>query len=92
MWLIAIAAAFSLHASATPAHAEAYLLIDANSGKVLQAENATQPWYPASLTKIMTAYVTLTAVKPWSPTCAAVWRALPRERRFATGRLALHQG
>jgi len=30
---------------------------------VLQAENATQPWYPASLTKIMTAYVTLTAVK-----------------------------
>ncbi|RTL78283.1 MAG: D-alanyl-D-alanine carboxypeptidase [Bradyrhizobiaceae bacterium] len=63
MWLIAIAAAFSLHASATPAHAEAYLLIDANSGKVLQAENATQPWYPASLTKIMTAYVTLTAVK-----------------------------
>ncbi|GAA3847298.1 hypothetical protein GCM10022626_15860 [[Pseudomonas] carboxydohydrogena] len=63
MWLIAIAAAFSLYASATPARAEAYLLIDANSGKVLQAENATQPWYPASLTKIMTAYVTLTAVK-----------------------------
>ena len=62
-WLIAIAAALSLHASATPAHAEAYLLIDANTGKVLQAENATQPWYPASLTKIMTAYVTLTAVK-----------------------------
>lgn len=63
MWLIAIAAALSLHVSATPAHAEAYLLFDANSGKVLQAENATQPWYPASLTKIMTAYVTLTAVK-----------------------------
>src|SRR3569623_1942618 len=63
MWLIAIAAAISLHVSATPAHAEAYLLFDANTGKVLQAENATQPWYPASLTKIMTAYVTLTAVK-----------------------------
>ena len=63
MWLIAIAAAFSLHASVAPAYAEAYLLIDASTGKVLQAENATQPWYPASLTKIMTAYVTLTAVK-----------------------------
>ena len=63
MWLIALVAAFSLHVSATPAHAEAYLLFDANTGKVLQAENATQPWYPASLTKIMTAYVTLTAVK-----------------------------
>lgn len=63
MWLIAIAAAFSLHASVTPARAEAYLLLDAATGKVLQADNATQPWYPASLTKIMTAYVTLSAVK-----------------------------
>ena len=30
---------------------------------MLQAENATIPWYPASVTKIMTAYVTLKAVK-----------------------------
>ncbi len=30
---------------------------------MLQAENATYPWYPASVTKIMTAYVTLKAVK-----------------------------
>jgi D-alanyl-D-alanine carboxypeptidase len=45
------------------AGAEALLLIEADSGKVLQAENATIPWYPASVTKIMTAYVTLKAVK-----------------------------
>jgi D-alanyl-D-alanine carboxypeptidase len=45
------------------ASAEALLLIEADSGKVLQAENATIPWYPASVTKIMTAYVTLKAVK-----------------------------
>lgn len=45
------------------ANAEALLLIEADSGKVLQAENATIPWYPASVTKIMTAYVTLKAVK-----------------------------
>nr|WP_244645817.1 D-alanyl-D-alanine carboxypeptidase family protein [Bradyrhizobium campsiandrae] len=44
-------------------NAEALLLIEADSGKVLQAENATIPWYPASVTKIMTAYVTLKAVK-----------------------------
>jgi D-alanyl-D-alanine carboxypeptidase len=44
-------------------HAEALLLIEADSGKVLQAENATMPWYPASVTKLMTAYVTLKAVK-----------------------------
>jgi D-alanyl-D-alanine carboxypeptidase len=42
---------------------EAHLLIEADTGKVLEAENATYPWYPASLTKLMTAYVTLTAVK-----------------------------
>lgn len=45
------------------AYAEASLLIDANSGKVLEAENATYPWHPASLSKLMTAYVTLEAVK-----------------------------
>jgi len=33
--------------------------VDADSGKVLHAENATYPWYPASITKIMTTYVTL---------------------------------
>jgi D-alanyl-D-alanine carboxypeptidase len=45
------------------AQAEALLVIEADTGKVLQAENATYPWYPASVTKIMTAYVTLKAVK-----------------------------
>ena len=30
---------------------------------MLFAENAGHPWYPASVTKLMTAYVTLHAVK-----------------------------
>ncbi len=52
-------------ALATPriVHAEALLVVEADTGKVLQADNATMPWYPASVTKIMTAYVTLRAVK-----------------------------
>jgi D-alanyl-D-alanine carboxypeptidase len=45
------------------AHAEAKLLIEADTGKVLHAENATYPWYPASVTKLMTAYTTLRAIK-----------------------------
>jgi D-alanyl-D-alanine carboxypeptidase len=45
------------------AHAEALLVVEADTGKVLQAENATYPWYPASVTKLMTTYVTLKAVK-----------------------------
>src|SRR3981189_665255 len=44
-------------------HAEALLVIEADTGKVLQADNATYPWYPASVTQLMTAYVTLKAVK-----------------------------
>jgi D-alanyl-D-alanine carboxypeptidase len=45
------------------ASAEAMLLIEADTGRVLHAEKATQPWYPASVTKVMTAYVALQAVK-----------------------------
>jgi D-alanyl-D-alanine carboxypeptidase len=45
------------------AAAESLLVIEADSGKVLFAQNAGYPWYPASVTKLMTAYVTLRAVK-----------------------------
>jgi len=55
-------AALAIAAPCT-ARAEALLLVEADSGRVLQAENATYPWYPASVTKLMTAYVTLKAVK-----------------------------
>ncbi|MBT1514544.1 D-alanyl-D-alanine carboxypeptidase [Bradyrhizobium sp. SRL28] len=60
-WILLVAAL----AVVTPrvVHAEALLLVEADTGKVLQADNATMPWYPASVTKIMTAYVTLKAVK-----------------------------
>jgi D-alanyl-D-alanine carboxypeptidase len=50
-------------AAANRAQAEAQLLIEASTGKVLHAENATYPWYPASVTKLMTAYTTLRAIK-----------------------------
>jgi D-alanyl-D-alanine carboxypeptidase len=59
---LAFVSAFTL-ASIGVANAEALLLVEAETGKVLQAENATYPWYPASVTKLMTAYVTLKAVK-----------------------------
>jgi D-alanyl-D-alanine carboxypeptidase len=58
---IAVAACAATLSSA--ARAEAWLVVEADSGRVLQAENATMPWYPASVTKIMTAYVVLKAVK-----------------------------
>lgn len=43
--------------------AKAALLVDANTGSVVYAKNERQELYPASLTKIMTALLTLEAVK-----------------------------
>lgn len=59
----AVLASLALAMLAAPARCEALLLVDAGSGKVLHAENAGHAWYPASITKLMTAYVTLRAVK-----------------------------
>src|SRR5262245_52471141 len=60
---LAAGAALAIGFTHSPASADAFLVIEAESGKVLQAENATYPWYPASVTKLMTAYVMLKAVK-----------------------------
>src|SRR5215475_7152021 len=72
MWAVLTGAASAL--AAPQAGAEAMLVIEAESGKVLFAENATYPWYPASITKLMTAYVTLREVKE------EIGRASCRER------------
>jgi D-alanyl-D-alanine carboxypeptidase len=39
------------------------LVIELPSGYVLYEDHATKPWYPASLTKLMTVYVALSAVR-----------------------------
>jgi len=61
MWVGIACAATAL--TVTRTRAEALLVIEADSGRVLYAQNAGQPWYPASVTKLMTAYVALRAVK-----------------------------
>src|SRR2546430_4724884 len=61
MWVGIACAATAL--TVTRTWAEALLVIDAESGRGLYSQNAGQPWYPASVTKLMTAYWTLRAVK-----------------------------
>src|SRR5215813_12039698 len=61
--IFALATCITASLGASRAAAEAQILVDVETGKVLHAENATMPWYPASTTKIMTTYVTLRAVK-----------------------------
>ncbi|MDR3462205.1 MAG: serine hydrolase [Beijerinckiaceae bacterium] len=50
-------------AQATSSQAAPALVVDIASGEVLYQEQASQPWYPASLTKLMTVYVALSAVR-----------------------------
>jgi D-alanyl-D-alanine carboxypeptidase len=45
------------------ASAEPYLVVDFQTGDVLMQKDATEPWFPASTTKLMTTYVALSAVR-----------------------------
>lgn len=53
-FVLALAISF---VSLAPALANPLLLVDRETLQVLYAEDAGQPWHPASLTKLMTAYV-----------------------------------
>jgi D-alanyl-D-alanine carboxypeptidase len=55
--------AFGLFLTAASAGASPLLLVDASSGNILAAQEATRSWHPASLTKLMTAHLALLAVR-----------------------------
>ncbi len=59
--LCAVQALFGL--GTLPANATPFLVIDQDTGAVISAQDATEPWYPASLTKLMTAYVVLDEIR-----------------------------
>ncbi len=58
---LCVALAGSAAAQAIPAGPS--LLIDAQTGEVLSQERAGEPWYPASLTKLMTAYIVFQKIR-----------------------------
>jgi D-alanyl-D-alanine carboxypeptidase len=89
--LIAVVSAFTLP-SIGVANAEALLLVEAESGKVLQAENATNPWYPASLTKMMTAYVTLKAIKEGRITLDTLFTVSPTAASQSPSKMGFRPG
>ena len=61
--LMAIIAALYMAGATTRASAAPSILVDVDSGRVLEHFQATRPWYPASLTKLLTIYVALSAVR-----------------------------
>ncbi|WP_409558784.1 D-alanyl-D-alanine carboxypeptidase family protein [Agrobacterium sp.] len=58
-----VAASTGLMALATTAQANPKMVVDVKSGKVIAHEEAFRKWYPASLTKLMTAYIAFSAMK-----------------------------
>lgn len=73
-------------------HAEAWLVIEADTGKVLQADNATMPWYPASVTKMMTAYATLKAVKDGKLSLDTLFTVSPVAASQSPSKMGLRPG
>src|SRR5262245_24274323 len=59
MWGLALAGA----SLAGPASANPAILFELTSGKVVAQQDVFKPWYPACLTKRMTAYVTFRALE-----------------------------
>src|SRR5882757_3888428 len=89
--LILLVAALALVAPRV-VHAEAWLVVEADTGKVLQADNATMPWYPASVTKIMTAYVALKAVKEGRLTLESLLTVSPTAASQSPSKMGFRPG
>jgi len=90
--VLAAALAATIVPAAALARTEATLLVEADSGKVLHAENATMPWYPASTSKLMTLYVTLQAVKQQRITLDTLFTFSPRATSQAPSKIGLKSG
>ena len=61
--VLAVSAAGLFYASTVPAVAGPAILFDPADGRVMYAEDQDDLWHPASLTKIMTAYLAFEALK-----------------------------
>ncbi len=61
--LIALAAASPARANTDASILGPYLVADVTTGAVYAQRDALRPWYPASTTKLMTAYVTFRALR-----------------------------
>jgi D-alanyl-D-alanine carboxypeptidase len=63
LFAVLTGACASLLASVLPSAANPQLVVDVSSLKVYEQREIYQKWYPASLTKLMTAYTTFRALK-----------------------------
>lgn len=78
--------------TAGAAQAGPSILVDLNTGKVLEQEEAFAPWYPASLTKLMTAYVAYRAVQAGEITMLSPVRVSERASKEPPSKMGYKPG
>lgn len=74
------------------AHAAPSLVIDVATGEILHQEQATQPWFPASVSKLMTTYVALKAVREGRLTMDTPLIVSARAARMAPSKMGFRPG
>src|SRR5580693_7037130 len=88
--LFGFAAALALGASSV--QATPYLVVDVDSDQVLMENEATAQWYPASLTKLMTVYVALDAVRGGKLTLDTPLVMSPHAARMPPSKMGFRHG
>src|SRR3984957_20472911 len=88
--LAATIGALAFHVSG--ALAAPYLVVDADSGKTLIENESTSPWFPASVTKLMTTYVALSAVRDGKLTMDTPLTMSLRAARMAPSKMGFRPG
>ena len=86
------AAALTVILPFATARAMSFILVDADSGKVLRAENAAYPWYPASTTKLMTLYMALSAMRDARVTPDTLFTVSPNANEQAPTKMGFPVG
>ncbi|WMS43259.1 serine hydrolase [Acuticoccus sp. MNP-M23] len=90
--ILCIVAVCLVPLSAVRAEIGAYLLFDMADGKVLAKHRASTPWYPASLTKLMTAYVTFKAIEADTLAMTSPVRISPQASQQPPSRMGFKVG
>ncbi|MBM3578686.1 MAG: D-alanyl-D-alanine carboxypeptidase [Alphaproteobacteria bacterium] len=91
-FIAASSALLIVFGASAPARAAPSIVVDVASGAVLSHDQATASWYPASLTKLMTAYVALDAVRQGRISLDTPVMMSPRACRMAPSKMGFRPG
>ena len=78
--------------AAASAQATPSVVIDIATGEILQQEQATAPWFPASVSKLMTVYVALKAVREGRISLDTPLLVSARAARMAPSKMGFRPG